>query len=167
MYCASTWGATKNKFQKLILGHQIKVLKNLFGLPRASHISPLLHKHRLLKTADLINREQVMVVHNSRMKNLPGPISNIVRPLQPAQVEYRVTRNSSHNMELPQVLHNQYSHHPPPRLVIAWNRLPEYVKSSPLQNFRNVLSEHYLYPYSLQCEKADCSACTGREELQG
>ena len=125
MYCASTWGATKNKFQKLILGHQIKVLKNLFGLPRASHISPLLHKHRLLKTADLINREQVMVVHNSRMKNLPGPISNIVRPLQPAQVEYRVTRNSSHDMELPQVLHNQYIHHPPPRLVIAWNRLPE------------------------------------------
>ena len=167
MYCASTWGAAKNKFQKLVLGHQTKVLKNLFGLPRASHISPLLHKHRLLKTVDLINREQVMVVHNSRMKNLPGPISDIVRPLVPAQVEYRVSRNSSHDMEQPQLLHNQYSHHPSPRLALAWNRLPENVKSSPLQNFRTVLSDHYLYPYSRQCEIADCTACNNKEEWQG
>ena len=108
-----------------------------------------------------------MVVHNSRMKNLPGPISDIVRPLVPAQVEYRVSRNSSHDMEQPQLLHNQYSHHPSPRLVLAWNRLPENVKSSPLQNFRTVLSDHYLYPYSRQCEIADCTACNNKEEWQG
>ena len=160
MYCASTWGAAKNKLQKRLFGHQTKVLKNLFGLPRASHISPALHKHRLLKTVEIINREQVMIVHNLRMKSLPGPISKIVRPLIPAQAEYRVSRNSSHDMEQPQLSHNQYSHHPPPRLVLAWNRLPENVKSSPLQNFRAALSDHYLSLYSRQCEKIDCTACS-------
>ena len=167
MYCASTWGAAKSKFQKLILGHQTKVLKSLFGLPRASHISPALHKHKLLKTAEIINREQVMVVHSSRMKELPGPISGIVRKLVADQVDYRVSRNSSHDMEQPQLSHNEYSNHPPPRLVLAWNRLPEKVKSCPLQSFRSVLSDHYLSLYSRQCDTIDCTACNHGEELQG
>ena len=165
--CASTWGASKNKLQKQILGHQTKVLKSLFGLPRASHISPVLHKHRLLKTAEIINREQVMIVHNSRMKKLPGPISDIVRPLVPAQVEYRVSRNSSFDMEQSQLSHSQYSHHPPPRLVLAWNRLPENVKASPMQNFRTTLSDYYLSLYSRQCDQIDCAACTHMTEFQG
>ena len=167
MYCASTWGASKNKLQKQILGHQTKVLKSLFGLPRASHISPVLHKHRLLKTAEIINREQVMIVHNSRMKKLPGPISDIVRPLVPAQVEYRVSRNSSFDMEQSQLSHSQYSHHPPPRLVLAWNRLPENVKASPMQNFRTTLSDYYLSLYNRQCDQIDCAACNHMTEFQG
>ena len=167
MYCASTWGASKSKYQKRILGHQTKVLKSLFGLPRASHISPALYKHRLLKTAEIINREQVMVVHSSQMKKLPGPISGIVRQLVADQVNYRVSRYSSHDMEQPQLSHHEYSYHPPPRLVLAWNRLPEKVKSCPLQSFRSVLSDHYLSLYSRQCEAIDCTACNHGGESQG
>ena len=108
-----------------------------------------------------------MIVHNSRMKKLPGPISDIVRPLVPAQVEYRVSRNSSFDMEQPQLSHSQYSHHPPPRLVLAWNRLPENVKASPMQNFRTTLSDYYLSLYSRQCDQIDCAACTHMTEFQG
>ena len=42
MYCASTWAATKHKYLKRILGRQTRVLKNMFYLPRFSHISPAL-----------------------------------------------------------------------------------------------------------------------------
>ena len=77
MYCASTWAGTEAKYLKQILGHQTRVLKNLFNLPRASHISPALKKHKLLKTSDLLNREQIMVVHSMRKKLLPSPISGI------------------------------------------------------------------------------------------
>ena len=108
-----------------------------------------------------------MVVHSSRMKKLPGPISRIVRQLVSDQVNYRVSRYSSHDMEQPQLSHHEYSYHPPPRLVLAWNRLPEKVKSCPLQSFRSVLSDHYLSLYSRQCEAIDCTACNHGGESQG
>ena len=108
-----------------------------------------------------------MVVHSSRMKKLPGPISGLVKQLVANQVNYRVSRNSSYDMEQPQLSHIEYSHHPPPRLVLAWNRLPEKVKSCSLQSFRSVLSDHYLSLYSRQCDTIDCTACNHGEELQG
>merc|ERR1712192_141087 len=84
---------------KQILGYQTRVLKNLFSLPRASHISPTLKKHKLLKTCDILSKEQIMVVHSMKMKLLPSPISGIVKPLKADQVDYRIARNSAHNME--------------------------------------------------------------------
>ena len=161
MYCASTWAGTEAKYLKQILGHQTRVLKNLFSLPRASHISPALKKHKLLKTSDLLNREQIMVVHSMRKKLLPSPISGIVRPLQVNLVDYRIARNSAFNMEQPRVNFKAFSHHSKPRLAIVWNQLPESVKSGPLQTFKQDLKEYYFSWYNSECGVWDCQTCRG------
>ena len=161
MYCASTWAGTEAKYLKQILGHQTRVLKNLFSLPRASHISPALKKHKILKTCDLLNREQIMVVHSMRMKLLPSPISGIVKPLQADLVDYRIARNSAFNMEQPRVNIKAFSHHSKPRLAIVWNQLPESVKSGPLQTFGQDLKEYYFSRYNSECDIWDCQTCHG------
>ena len=161
MYCASTWAGTKTKYLKRILGHQTRVLKNMFNLPRVSHISPALKKHKLLKTSDILSREQIMVVHSMRMKLLPSPISGIVKPLQADQVDYRIARNSAHNMEQLRVNTPAFSHHPKPRLAIAWNQLPESVKSGPLHTFKQDLNEYYFSRYKSECDGWDCQTCHG------
>ena len=162
MYCASTWAGTETKYLKRILGHQTRVLKNLFSLPRASHISPALKKHKLLKTCDILSREQIMVVHSMKMKHLPSPISGIVKPLQADQVDYRIARNSAHNMEQIRVNIPSFSHHSKPRLAIVWNQLPESVKSGPLHTFPQDLTEYYFSRYNLECDDLDCQTCNGR-----
>ena len=161
MYCASTWAGTKTKYLKQILGHQTRVLKNMFSLPRAGHISPALKKHKLLKTCDILSREQIMVVHSMKMKLLPSPISGIVKPLMANQVDYRIARNSAHNMEQLRVNIPAFSHHSKPRLAIVWNQLPESVKSGPLHTFKQDLKEYYLSRYNLECDGWDCQTCHG------
>ena len=86
-----------------------------------------------------------MVVHSMRMKQLPSPISGIVKPLQVDLEDYRVARNSAFNMEQPRVNNKAFSHHSKPRLAIVWNQLPESVKSGPLQTFKRDLKEYYFH----------------------
>ena len=162
MYCASTWAGTQSKFLKQILGHQTKVLKSLFSLPRASHVSPALKRNKILKTCDILSREQIMVVHSMKMKILPSTLSGIVKPLQADQVDYRIARNSAHNMEQLRVKIPAFSHHPKPRLAIAWNQLPESVKSGPLHTFKQDLKEFYLSRYKSECNDLDCHTCNGQ-----
>ena len=102
-----------------------------------------------------------MVVHSTRMKLLPSPISGIVKPLQADQVDYRIGRNSAHNMEQLRVNISAFSHHSKPRLAIVWNRLPESVKSGPLHTFRQDLKEFFFSKYNLECDGWDCQTCHG------
>ena len=139
---------------KLMLA--ISCLIPLSSQPRASHISPALKKHKILKTCDLLNREQIMVVHSMRMKLLPSPISGIVKPSQADLVDYRIARNSAFNMEQPRVNIKAFSHHSKPRLAIVWNQLPESVKSGPLQTFGQDLKEYYFSRYNSECDIWDC-----------
>ena len=126
-----------------------------------NYISPALKKHKLLKTCDILSREQIMVVHSARMKLLPSPISSIVKPLQADQADNRIARNSAHNMEQLRVNTPAFSHHPKPRLAIAWNQLPESVKTGPLHTFKQDLKEYYFSRYKSECDDWDCQTCHG------
>ena len=79
-----------------------------------------------------------MVVQSMRMKLLPSPISGIVKPLQTNQVDYRIARNSAHNMEQLRVNISAFSHHSKPCLAIVWNQLPESVKSGPCTHLSRI-----------------------------
>lgn len=109
----------------------------------------------------ILNREQIMVVHSTRMKLLPSPISGIVKPLQAGQVDYRIARNSAHDMEQLRVNITAFSHHPKPRHAIAWNQVPESVKSGPLHTFKQDLKEYYFSRYNSECDGWDCQTCHG------
>ena len=159
LYCCAAWGSARPKLLQSLHVLQTKVLKIMFCLPRASHVSPLLYEHKLLRLHDLIKKEHISIIHQMRTGRLPPALKNIASPLDPAEAQHRVARNSEYDFTQPTLSHPDLYYHPKPKIVAAFNSLPFLLKAAPLEYFRSELKSHILSSYIRPCEKVHCSAC--------
>ena len=159
LYCCAVWGSARPKLLLPLNALQTKALKIMFCLPRASHVSPLLYEHKLLRLHDLIKKEQVSIIHQLRTGRLPPALQNIAKPMDPAESLHRVARNSEYDYTQPALSHPDLYYHPKPKIIAAYNSLPFLLKAAPLNCFRSELKSHILSSYSRPCDKVHCSAC--------
>ena len=159
LYCCAVWGSARPKLLQPLHVLQTKVLKNIFCLPRASHVSPLLYEHKLLRLHDLIKKEHVSIILQMRTGRLPPALKNFASPLDPAEAQHRVARNSEYDFTQPTLSHPDLYHHPKPKIIAAYNSLPFLLKAAPLEFFISQLKSHILSSYNRLCDKVHCSAC--------
>ena len=159
LYCSAAWGSSRPKLLQPLKAIQTKVLKSIFSLPRASHVSPLLAQHKLLRLHDLIKKEQTSVINQMRLGRLPPSLKNMARHLNPAEALYRVSRQSDYDFAQPSVSHPDYYYHPKPQIIAAFNSLPFMVKAAQPDFFATELKNHFLSVYRLPCQKVNCTAC--------
>ena len=160
LYCCTAWGSARPKLLQPLKALQTRVLKSIFYLPRASHISPLLFEHKLLRIQDLIKKEQVSVINKMRTGRLPPALQGIANRLDPAEAPYRVSRQSDYDFTQPSVSHPDLYYHPKPQMIAAFNSLPFLVKAAQPDCFVSELKCHLLSTYNRPCEKVSCTACS-------
>ena len=157
LYACAIWGSAHPKLLQPIFAHHTKALKLLFSLPRASHLSQTLHKYKILKPEQLVMREHVKLAHSHRMKRLPQPISNILKPLE-GGLETR-NRHSENNTKLPGPSVIAGRHFPAYKVAKAWNNLPPCLKSMALHDFEASFAAHTASLNDKVCEKPNCPIC--------
>ena len=158
IYACAVWGSAHPKLLLPIFSHHTKACKLLFSLPRASHLSQTLHKSRILKPEQIIMREHIKLAHSHRMKRLPQPISNILKPVEDG-LEARQNRNSENNMKLPGPSVIAGRHFPAYKVPKAWNNLPPRLKSTALHDFEASFAAHIASLNDRGCEKPNCPIC--------
>ena len=158
LYACAIWGAAHPKLLQPIYAHHTKAIKLLFSLPRASHLSQTLHKGRILKPEQIIMREHVKLVQSHRMRRLPQPISQILKPVE-IGMEARMNRNSENDMILPAWSPIAGRHFPAYQLARAWNYLPHSLKFTPLHEFGAGFAAHISNLNDKLCQKPNCPIC--------
>ena len=158
IYACAIWGAAHPKLLQPIFAHHTKAVKLLLSLPRASHLSQTLHHFKILKPEQLIMREHVKLVHGHRMKRLPQPISNILKPVEDGQ-EARQNRNSEFNLKLPGPSVIAGRHFPAYKMAKTWNNLPYSLKSTALHDFEAGFAAHIASLNDRVCDKPNCPIC--------
>ena len=158
IYACAVWGSAHPKLLQPIFSHHTKACKLLFSLPRASHLSQTLQKNRILKPEQIIMREHIKLAHSHRMKRLPQPISNILKPVEDG-LEARQNRNSENNMKLPGPSVIAGRHFPAYKVPKAWNNLPPRLKSTALHDFEASFAAHIASLNDRGCEKPNCPIC--------
>ena len=159
LYCCTAWGSARPKLLQPLKAMQTKVLKSIFCLPRASHVSPLLFEHKLFRLQELITKEQVSVINQMRLGRLPPALQTFATRLNPAEALYRVARQSEYDYSQPTVSHPDLYYHPKPQIIAAFNSLPFMVKASQPDCFGHEVKHHLLSTYNRPCEKVHCTAC--------
>ena len=159
LYCCTAWGSARPKLLQPLGALQTKVLKSIFCLPRASHVSPLLFEHKLFRLQELIKKEQVSVINQMRLGRLPPALHSIATRLDPAEALYRVARQSDYDLTQPTVSHPDLYYHPKPQIIAAFNSLPFLVKAAQPDCFVSELKYYLFSAYSRPCEKVHCTAC--------
>ena len=159
LYCCTAWGSARPKLLQPLKAMQTKLLKSIFCLPRASHVSPLLFEHKLFRLQELITKEQVTVINQMRLGRLPPALQTFATRLNPAEALYRVARQSEYDYSQPTVSHPDLYYHPKPQIIAAFNSLPFMVKASQPDCFGHEVKHHLLSIYNRPCEKVHCTAC--------
>ena len=160
LYCCAAWGSARPKLLQPLQATQTRVLKSIFCLARASHLSPILFQQKLLRLNDLIKKEKVSVINQMRLGKLPPALHSIATRLDPAQALYRVARHSDYDFSQPAVSHPDFYYHPKPQIVAAFNSLPFLVKAAQPDCFAYEVKNYLLSLYNQPCQKIHCAACT-------
>ena len=123
-----------------------------------SHLSQTLQKYKILKPEQLVAREHVKLAHSHRMRRLPQPISNILKPVENV-LEARQNRNSEKNLKLPVPSVIAGRNFPAYKIAKAWNNLPHSLKSAALHDFEASFAAHTASLNDNLCEKPNCPIC--------
>lgn len=91
-YCLIVWGSNYEANLKPVITVQKRAIRLISGAGRISHTSPLFRELRLLKLADLLNYQLLLILHDYLFGRLPDVISINFKLQQQARLS-RITRH--------------------------------------------------------------------------
>ena len=126
-----------------------------------AHTQPLFVASNILPFSDLVNQQNLHIIHAYLFNYLPPSFTNFLQRYQDAHTHEYLFRNPN-DLHVPKVKNEFLKRFPFYAFPTMWNALPAHLKSFPNKSlFRINLKNHLMSPHkSFTCNRLFCYVCS-------